>query len=577
MGIATVHSMNSIISIASLLYLFSFAEYVNSISVAAGKTEKEHRELCSVTVSNEIQGRNNTPCVFPFIFEGVKYDGVCTNRSDPNGNYWCSTMTDKLGNHISDATNWGYCHKGCEKKPPRTIQEGREKCQLTISDGGPQRNALCVFPFKFNGTFYDGVCTNVGDVDGKYWCSTKTYKKGKRKHHHWVGGENWGYCQDGCDIKPKYTGIHLLHENIRRNTKRPITLPTKRRLKQTKTSCSGIYCDKKFWEHRNIEEIIAIETIKRNWRGFDEEHLRGDYLPNEQDNTCGRSTRNRGRSGRLVGAGRGDAKLGEFPFIASLGYRIQDRMYYNCSGTLINHRYVLTAAHCHNNKYPETRIAEVVLGEHDLSSNPDCTENTVCNNKPVQRFSVTKEDVIVHEKWDISHVKDRANDIALIRLPRFAYTAEEIGSGVHVFPICLPWNGHDASYPSDGREGNQYSIMGWGKTNNNKHDVGDTLVGGAPSNILQKIVLPLIEHKVCRTKYKSRRNITRHKQICAGGENDSCKGDSGGPLIVRKDEKHPMYLRGIISFGRKFCGEGHPGVYTNIEYYIPWIKSHIAP
>ena len=65
--------MSSIISIASFLYLFSFVEYVNSISVAAGKTEKEHRELCSVTVSNEIQGRNNTPCVFPFIFEGVKY------------------------------------------------------------------------------------------------------------------------------------------------------------------------------------------------------------------------------------------------------------------------------------------------------------------------------------------------------------------------------------------------------------------------------------------------------------------------------------------------------------------------
>ena len=84
----------------------SFAEYVNSISVAAGKTEKEHRELCSVTVSNEIQGRSNTPCAFPFIFEGVKYDGVCTNRSDPNGNYWCSTMTDKLGNHISDANWW---------------------------------------------------------------------------------------------------------------------------------------------------------------------------------------------------------------------------------------------------------------------------------------------------------------------------------------------------------------------------------------------------------------------------------------------------------------------------------------
>ena len=45
-----------------------------------------------------------------------------------------------------------------------------------------------------------------------------------------------------------------------------------------------------------------------------------------------------------------------------------------------------------------------------------------------------------------------ANDIALVRLEKPAFTAAEIATGVHVLPICLPWgnlpNGYTAKYPS---------------------------------------------------------------------------------------------------------------------------------
>ena len=58
-------------------------------------------------------------------------------------------------------------------------------------------------------------------------------------------------------------------------------------------------------------------------------------------------------------------------------------------------------------------------------------------------------------------------------------------------------------------------------------------------------------------------------------DQDSCSGDSGGPLMVQKGEGEPMYLRGIVSFGTRKCGKGFPGVYTNIEYYIDWIKANL--
>lgn len=92
------------------------------------------------------------------------------------------------------------------------------------------------------------------------------------------------------------------------------------------------------------------------------------------------------------------------------------------------------------------KFVEVVIGDHNLATNPDG------NSKPVQRFYMNSSDVILHEKWNRARIKEDANDIALVRLPKVAYTMFEIGSGVHVAPICLPWgllaDGHSATYPS---------------------------------------------------------------------------------------------------------------------------------
>ena len=105
---------------------------------------------------------------------------------------------------------------------------------------------------------------------------------------------------------------------------------------------------------------------------------------------------------------------------------------------MINRRYVITAAHCQGEE-SKNKIREVVLGEHDLSKNPDCDgkDNDGKCWKPVQRFDIGDEDVIVHENWSPLTVVNEGYDIALVRLTKLAFTMREMCDNP-VLPICLP-------------------------------------------------------------------------------------------------------------------------------------------
>ena len=53
---------------------------------------------------------------------------------------------------------------------------------------------------------------------------------------------------------------------------------------------------------------------------------------------------------------------------------------------------------------------------------------------------------------------------------------------------------------------------------------------------------------------------------------DSCNGDSGGPMVYRRYVDDPWYQAGIASFGYGHeCGTDAPGIYTRIGGYMDWI------
>lgn len=265
---------------------------------------------------------------------------------------------------------------------------------------------------------------------------------------------------------------------------------------------------------------------------------------------------------RIIGGSK--TTIGEFPWTALIKYRNRyNHTAFQCSGALINFRYVLTSAHCISGMeivniwYP----MEVRLGEWNLNTEVDCIIDGQDYDCADPYLDIKIQRIIVHESY-ISTSPNQYHDIALIRL------SEEVVYTEFVRPICLPFSDHLRKQDFTKLK---FIVAGWGRTE-----------VAAKSDIQRKIIVPGFDTQKCSAQYKGERIFITSSQLCAGGVTgkDSCSGDSGAPLMAvdaSLDNQSPYwYLAGLVSFGPKPCGMmGWPGVYTKISEYIEWIEAHV--
>ncbi|XP_067619735.1 serine protease 7 [Eurosta solidaginis] len=242
-----------------------------------------------------------------------------------------------------------------------------------------------------------------------------------------------------------------------------------------------------------------------------------------------------------------DTDLNEFPWLVLLEYkRPSDTFSTNCGGSLINNRYVVTAAHC-----LKSTLTAVRLGEYDTTKIVDCVGYSCAP----AALRVGIDEKIPHELFN-NNSPNKENDIALIRL------SQDVRFSDSIKPICLP--SAVQQEPVVPTSGTLYTVAGWGKT-----------LSSWKSAIKQKLQIPLVDLSQCQRKYRELRVNVVDSQICAGGNfgEDSCHGDSGSPLMRFRNAA--WVLEGIVSFGYK-CGlEGWPAVHTRVANFVPWIRSKL--
>ena len=244
---------------------------------------------------------------------------------------------------------------------------------------------------------------------------------------------------------------------------------------------------------------------------------------------------------------------------------------YHCGGMLINTWFVLTAAHCHKS---DAKIVEVVLGEWNVLTDPDCTDEKKCDNPKIQKRGVS--DVIIHSGYDRSKI---TNDIALIKMNK------EVMLNRFVQLACLPLPEYKLPTYFHNPELQQATVIGWGETNKKSSDYEENIKRqhGVLTTKLQKGRVPIQPVAMCSETYKQYTMTT--SQLCAGGDprtyTDSCRGDSGGGLFVDsgdfkgQSDGNVHVLVGVVSFGAPLCGVS-PSVYTKVDQFIPWIRKTIG-
>ncbi|CAB4058145.1 unnamed protein product [Lepeophtheirus salmonis] len=256
---------------------------------------------------------------------------------------------------------------------------GNLKCNITIFGGPAPQGIPCIFPFVYYGKKYD-KCTTAYEADERPWCATRIIKNSRELRDFF--GESF---KNGTTIIPPSTII---------TTASPTRILSSHSISSATTSADITFSTT---PHSRKKSTISHSSQFFS-NGNDTE---GTWIPNQSKNECGNAL----NYGFIFGGK--DATLGEFPFVALLGYE-----------SLIV-------------KQTKNQLKQFNKG-----------------------LDVTK-----HPRFNFDgHVAH--NDIALIRLPRLVTTIKE-DAQTFVSPICLP-NSNPSNNPSSSGI-KELTVVGWGE------------------------------------------------------------------------------------------------------------------